>query len=77
MTDPARGVIFHIAQTDSEGRFRYDKLMPGQTYSANAVGEQAQKGGFGVVIDRVVLKPGETKDLGDIQSRLDKPEMKR
>ena len=77
LTDPARGVILHIAQTDSEGRFRYEKLVPGQAYSANAVGEQAQKGGFGVVIDSVVLKPGETKDLGDVQSRLDKPEMKR
>jgi hypothetical protein len=76
LTDPARGVIFHTAKTDSEGRFRYEKLVPGQEYSANAVGEQALKGGFGVVIDRVVLKPGETKDLGDVQSRLDKPEMK-
>ena len=77
LADPARGVILHIAETDREGRFRYEKLVPGQAYSANAVGEQAQKGGFGVVIEHVVLKPGETKDLGDVQSRLDQPEMKR
>jgi RNA polymerase sigma factor (sigma-70 family) len=76
LLDPARGVILYGQKTDKDGRFRYERLMPGQEYSAVAVGEQAMKGGFGVVIDRVVLKPGETKDLGDVQSRMDKPEMK-
>jgi RNA polymerase sigma factor (sigma-70 family) len=69
LIDPARGVIFSGQKTDDEGRFRYDRLVPGQAYSANAVGEEAAKGGFGVVIDRIVLKPGETRDLGDVQSR--------
>ncbi len=69
MIDPARGVILFGQKTDAEGRFRYDRLVPGQEYSADAVGDQAAKGGFGVVIDRVVLKPGETRDLGDVQSR--------
>ncbi len=77
MIDPARGVISYGQQkTGNDGRFRYERLVPGQVYSAQAVGEQAMKGGFGVVIDRVVLKPGEAKDLGDVQARLDKPEMK-
>ena len=76
MLDPARGVIHYGQKTDKDGRFRYERLMPGQEYSAVAVGEQAAKGGFGVVIDRIVLKPGETKDLGAVQSRMDKPEMK-
>jgi hypothetical protein len=69
LTDPARGVIMFGQKTDADGRFRYDRLVPGQEYSADAVGDQALKGGFGVVIDRVVLKPGETRDLGDVQSR--------
>ena len=37
------------------------------------MGEEAQKKGFGVVIDRVVLKPGETRDLGDVRARMTKP----
>ena len=74
--DPTRGVIAYGQKTDKDGRFRYERLVSGQAYSAHAVGEEAVKGGFGVVIDRVVLKPGETRDLGDVQTRLEKPEMK-
>lgn len=51
--------------------------MPGQSYSADIIGNAEFKGEFGKVIDRVVLKPGETKDLGDVQSRPEKPEMKK
>jgi hypothetical protein len=76
LSDLTRGVIFYGGKTDRDGRFRYERLVPGQSYSVNVVGEQGLKGGFGAVIDRVVLKPGETKDLGDVQARLDKPEMK-
>ena len=56
-------------KTDAEGRFRIEGLVPGQSYTGNAVGEEAQNKGFGVVIDRVVLKPGETRDLGDVRAR--------
>ncbi len=75
--DPARGVIPYGQKTGADGRFRYEGLVPGQAYSAHAVGEQAMKGGFGVVIDHVILKPGETRDLGDVQARDDTKEMKR
>jgi hypothetical protein len=68
--DPARGIIASGRKTDADGRFRYEGLVPGQEYSAHGVGE---KGALGVVIDRVVLKPGETRDLGDVQSRPAKP----
>jgi hypothetical protein len=34
-----------------------------------SVGRKAAEGGFGVVIDRVMLKPGETRDLGDVRAR--------
>jgi len=37
------------------------------------VGEEAQNKGFGVVIDCVVLKPGETRDLGDVRARPARP----
>jgi RNA polymerase sigma factor (sigma-70 family) len=73
MIDPARGLITSGQPTGADGRFRYERLVPGQEYSAHAVGEQAAQEGFGVVIDRVVLKPGETCDLGDVQSRRAQP----
>ncbi len=69
MIDPARGVILFGQKTDADGRFRYEGLVTGQEYSAQAVGPEAAKGGFGVVIDRVVLEPGETRDLGDVRAR--------
>jgi hypothetical protein len=72
--DPARGVFPDGAKTGADGRFGYEGLVPGQEYSANAIGEKAANGGYSVVIDRLVLKPGETRDLGDVQTRLDKPE---
>ena len=68
-------MISYGEKTDNDGRFRCERLVPGQSYSAHAVGDRAMKGGFGLVIDGVVLKPGETRDLGDVQARPDKPEM--
>ena len=59
--DPARGVIHYGQKTDNDGRFRYERLVPGQEYSADAVGEQAAKGGFGVVIDRLCSSPARPK----------------
>ncbi len=55
-------ILSHV-KTDAEGRFHVEGLVPGQSYTASAVGEEAQNKGFGVVIDAVVLKPGETRDL--------------
>ena len=72
MNDPARGILPMI-KADAQGRFRVEGLVPGQSYTGSAVGEEAQKKGFGVVIDRVVLKPGETRDLGDVRARPARP----
>jgi RNA polymerase sigma factor (sigma-70 family) len=68
MNDPARGILPRV-DTDAAGRFRIEGLVPGQSYNGNAVGEEAQQKGFGVVIDHVVLKPGETRDLEDVRAR--------
>jgi RNA polymerase sigma factor (sigma-70 family) len=73
MNDPARGILPGI-KTDDQGRFRVEGLFPGQSYTGSAVGEEAAKRGFGVVIDRVVLKPGESHDLGDVRARPARPE---
>lgn len=72
LNDPARGILPRV-DSDAQGRFRIDGLVPGQSYSADAVGEEAAKNGFGVVVDRVVLGPGEVRDLGDIRAREIKP----
>jgi hypothetical protein len=68
MNDKTRGILADV-RTDDQGRFRIEGLVPGQSYKGDAVGEEAQNKGFGVVIDRVVLKPGETRDLGDVGAR--------
>jgi RNA polymerase sigma factor (sigma-70 family) len=73
MNDPTRGILQDV-KTDSEGRFRIEGLVPAQSYTGYAVGEEAMKRGFGVVIDRVVLQPGETRDLGDVRARPTRPE---
>jgi hypothetical protein len=72
--DPARGVLPSDPKIGADGRFLFEGLVPGQEYSASAVGEKGAKRDLGVVIERAVLKPGEARDLGDIQLRLDKPE---
>jgi CarboxypepD_reg-like domain len=76
MIDPARGVIPSGQKTNADGRFRYEGLVPGQQYSASAsaVVGKAAKVGYGIVIDRVVLKPGETRELGDLQARPSEPD---
>jgi hypothetical protein len=48
--------------------------VPVQSCTGSAVVEEAQNKGFGAVIDGVVLKPGETRDLGDIRARPARPE---
>jgi hypothetical protein len=44
--------------------------VPVQSYTGSAVGEEAQNKGF----DGVVLKPGETRDLGDVRARPARPD---
>ena len=53
--------------TDSSGLFRIDKLVPGQRYSARIQGADGRF--LGMAFVKLVLRPGEVKDLGDIRIR--------
>jgi hypothetical protein len=54
-------------QTDEEGRFRLEQLVPGLRYSAEIY---RGTGMFaGMAFENLVLKPGEVKELGDIRSK--------
>ncbi len=64
--DPHIGV-FPDSACDSDGRFRVERMIPGQHYSAVISGDA---GWFaGTVFEKLVLKPGEIRDLGDIRSK--------
>ena len=70
----ARGLLPTGLKTDQQGRFRVEGLVPGQEYSGIATSRKPGIGYLGPVIDRVVLKPGETRDLGDVRARPNEPE---
>ena len=54
-------------QTDEQGRFRLEQLVPGLRYSAQIY---RGTGMFaGMAFENLVLKPGEVKELGDIRSK--------
>jgi RNA polymerase sigma factor (sigma-70 family) len=58
------------AQTDTEGRFRIERLVPGQKYSAIVIGLTPPDDGFGSVFEELIVMPGQTKDLGDIRATM-------
>ncbi len=54
-------------QTDLDGRFRLDKLVPGLRYSAEVY---LERGGFaGMAFEDLVVGPGEVRDLGDTRTK--------
>jgi RNA polymerase sigma factor (sigma-70 family) len=69
-------VITHIAgqpsldpRTDEQGRFRVERLVPGLKYNLalyEARGAEQTKW-QGLVFDKLILKAGETKELGDVK----------
>lgn len=61
----ARGLPDGGDFTDSEGRFRFGKLVPGQRYRVEIYFQQTAVGE--VVIENPLLRPGEVRDLGDIR----------
>src|SRR5579883_1885345 len=53
-------------QTDKDGKFHIDALVPGMKYTMRAM----HKGRLeGIVFEDLQVKPGETKDLGDVQAK--------
>jgi hypothetical protein len=63
--DPAVGSVPYMG-SDSEGRFRVERLVPGLRYSCDI--HRCSDGSFaGMAFDNLVLKPGEIRDLGDIR----------
>jgi hypothetical protein len=62
--DPSVGVHTSIA-TDDDGKFRIEKLIPGQRYSARIHGKNGKA--LGMAFQQLVLRPGETKDVGQIR----------
>jgi RNA polymerase sigma factor (sigma-70 family) len=58
-----------IITTDRKGRFRVDGLAPGINYQINLAGKRVTQT-IGAVANRLYVKPGETKDLGDVKGRL-------
>jgi hypothetical protein len=52
---------------DAAGRFRIDKLVPGQRYHAKAY--QAPWSVNETVFENLVLRAGEVRDLGDIRTK--------
>ena len=64
---PHRGWIpeLHLVDVDAEGRFRIDGLVPGLAYKVYPVQEVLKA----AIFDRLILQPGEIKDLGDIVLR--------
>jgi hypothetical protein len=64
--DPVAGEYGRV-EIDTAGRFRVDKLVPGQRYSAkvyHGVGMFA-----GMAFEDLVVRPGEVRDLGDILTK--------
>jgi hypothetical protein len=63
--DPDIG-IFPGAEIDRDGRFRADRLVPGQAYTANIYYGWGKV--RGVAFEGVKLAPGEVRDLGDLRA---------
>jgi hypothetical protein len=54
-------------QPDKEGRFRIDGLVPGMKFGLSVIKAPYQLEISGKGVKDLALRPGETKDLGDIQ----------
>ncbi len=68
VTESDRSVGEHPgAQTDLEGRFRVERLVPGLRYTAEVY---LERGGLaGLAFENLVVQPGEVRDLGDIRTK--------
>jgi hypothetical protein len=65
LADPTMGERQSVACA-ADGRFRIDKLVPGQRYTGKVHAGIDHKFA-GLAFENLVLKPGETRDLGDVR----------
>jgi RNA polymerase sigma factor (sigma-70 family) len=69
--EPMTNVTVYAAarggQPDKEGKFRIDGLVPGQKFGLTVLNPPYQLEISGKAVKDLSLRPGETKDLGDIQ----------
>jgi RNA polymerase sigma factor (sigma-70 family) len=70
--DPAVGIIRDTA-TEVQGRFRLERLVPGQSHDAEIYSEYRFRG---MAFRGLKLAPGEVRDLGDIRARPPAPNPK-
>jgi RNA polymerase sigma factor (sigma-70 family) len=69
---PGGAVYQHLPEvlaTDDEGRFRVRGVIPGLMYQVVVSGKPPRTT-VGTVATRLTVKPGETRDLGDVKARL-------
>jgi hypothetical protein len=64
--DPSLG-IFPGVQTDEHGRFRVERLVPGQSYTAALYRGPGLGRPSGPAFDGLKLAPGSVRDLGDLR----------
>jgi beta-lactamase regulating signal transducer with metallopeptidase domain len=64
--DPEVGEYAHV-ERDTEGRFRVDRMVPGQRYSAKVY--RGTDKFAGMAFENLVVRPGEVRDLGDLRPK--------
>ena len=65
-TDPEVGEYAKV-EIDASGRFKVDRMVPGQRYTVQIYrGKGGPSGMAGVVFEKLALRSGEVRDLGDI-----------
>jgi hypothetical protein len=62
-TDPQVGEYARV-KMESDGRFRVDRMVPGQRYTARILRKMGRFAGL--AFEKLVVRPGEVRDLGDI-----------
>src|SRR5689334_18931507 len=66
----ADSVVQAYAKTDARGQFRAERVIPGLSYSAKIYQGRRQLAPVtDSSVEKLVLRPGEARDLGDIRTK--------
>jgi hypothetical protein len=63
LADSSYGVLPPDTVPTADGRFVFQRIVPGQKYTAGVADELGR-----ILFENVAVKPGETKQLGDVRS---------